>query len=166
MNAPHDHPIFGRIDPAEKDCWEATIDHAGRQIRIDLNLDSGKIDADALARVTSLIDDPSKLEKSSREAMRKDYGQSEDSMAALYRSHHRDELSEAELTTCFGTSKAWQDDIDVFLAHCKLIRIGLYPEETERCLVLDFSLGESVTQYLLVVSFDSNGKAVAVDMES
>ncbi len=47
-----------------------------------------------------------------------------------------------------------------------LERIGFYPNQPEQFAVFDYSLGESLTNYLLVVNFDDQGRVTEVAMES
>jgi Protein of unknown function (DUF2004) len=52
------------------------------------------------------------------------------------------------------------------VTHLHLVRVGLYPGEREGCLVLDYTIGRDITNYLLVVSLNDAGLVVEVDMES
>lgn len=160
----HVDPVFGPLQDDAEGYWSKSIKHGSASIEVDLNID-GDIDGVAVSRLTSRLSDLPALEARARSAMRADV-KSEDSAVMLYRSHHAAELSAGALAACFGGSDAWRTDVPTFVAALHLERVGLYPDDEEQSIIMDFTLGESVTDYLLAVSFDREGHVVAVDMES
>jgi hypothetical protein len=54
----------------------------------------------------------------------------------------------------------------VLASSCRLNRVDLYPEDTQQSIVMDFTLRDDVTTYLVCVSFDGDGNMVSVEMES
>ena len=164
MTDPHVDPVFGPLHEDAEGYWSKSITHGDASIKVDLNID-GDIDDVDVGRLTSRLSALPALEDQARAAMQADV-ESEDSAITLYRSHHAAELSEETLASCFGGSDAWKTDVSAFVAALQLKRVGLYPDDEEQSIIMDFTLGESATNYLLVVSFDSEGQVVAVDMES
>jgi hypothetical protein len=161
------HPLFGDIDLAAGDYWAAKSEHAGHPLKIDLNIEGGAVDAGDLERVMRLAGDLGTLDGVGRGALRADYDQGQHPEGvALYLTHHLDELDEVELAECFGTADRKVIDIVALLARLRLCRVGLYPNRPERGIVLHYSIGMDVTNYLLVVSFDATGDVVDVAMES
>lgn len=160
----HVDPVFGPLQDDAEGYWSKSIKHGDASIEVDLNID-GDIEFAAVSRLTSRLSDLHALEAQARAAMRADVT-SEDSAVMLYRSHHVAELSAEALAACFGGSDAWRTDVPAFVAALHLKRVGLYPDDEEQSIIMDFTLGESVTDYLLAVSFDREGHVVAVDMES
>ena len=53
-----------------------------------------------------------------------------------------------------------------FLNKIKLVRIGIYPEDSDSMATFDYTIGRDLTQYLIVIRFDSEGKLVEIVMES
>ena len=164
MINPHVDPVFGPLQEDAEGYWCKPIKHGDALIEVDLNID-GDIDGAAVLRLTSRLSGLPALEAQARAAMHADV-ESEDSAVTLYRSHHAEELSAEALAACFGGSDAWRTDVPAFVAALHLKRVGLYPNDEEQSIIMDFTLGESVTDYLLAVSFDREGQVVAVDMES
>jgi hypothetical protein len=161
------HPLFGDIDLAAGDYWAAEIEYAGHPVKIDLNIEGGAINAADFERVMHLAGDLATLDGLGRGALRADYDQGEHPEGvALYHTHHLDVLDEAELAKCFGTADRKAIDIAALLARLRLCRVGLYPKSPERGIVLDYSIGKEVTDYLLAVSVDTAGEVVEVAMES
>jgi hypothetical protein len=66
----------------------------------------------------------------------------------------------------FGKVERETLDVDGFLGKMSLVRIGFYPENGKRRVTFDYSLGTHLTDYLLVVTFDSSGQASDVHLES
>lgn len=160
----HVDPVFGPLQDDAGGYWRKSIKHGDTSIEVDLNID-GDIDVAAVSRLTSRLSDLPALEAQARSAMRADV-KSEDSAVMVYRSHHAAELSAGALAACFGGSDAWRTDVPTFVAALRLERVGLYPDDEEHSIIMDFTLGGSVTDYLIAVSFDREGQVVAVDMES
>lgn len=164
MIDPHVDPVFGSLQEDAEGYWSEFILHGDASIEVDLNID-GDIDGAAVSRLTSRLSDLPALEAQARAAMQADV-ESEDPAVTLYRSLHAEELSAEALAACFGGSDAWRTDVSAFVAALQLKRVGLYPADEEPSIIMDFILGESVTDYLLAVSIDRDGQVVAVDMES
>lgn len=47
--------------------------------------------------------------------------------------------------------------LELLLARLQLCRVGVYPQDPDASLVLDYSINRDVTNYLLAVSFDGHG---------
>ena len=157
-------PVLGPLPPNAEGYWSKSVAHGDVSIDVDVNLD-GDVDGVAVGRLTSRLRDLSGLEVQARAAMRAE-AESEASAVALYRSHHAAELSSEELAACFGGSDAWRADVSAFVSALQLKRVGLYPDAWKQSIIMDFTLGAAVTNYLLVVSFDCDAQVVAVVMES
>jgi len=161
-----EHPLFGAVDLGTTGTWEATLEFAGREVDVDMTLDEpSSAPADIQERL-SLLDTLSLLDRVARVAIAGESRDGEVTASALYMAHHRQELSREEWTQVFGGIDPTSIDVETFLAHLHLVRVGLYPADEDRCLLLDYTLGKEVTDYLLSVSFDRDGQFAAIDMES
>lgn len=160
------HPLLGTIDPSGPGFWEATTSFAEREVMLDLTLEGTDLAAGALEEVLRKLDDLEKLDKVARKAIRRDARDGEDAAAALYVSLHRDELTDEQLEQIFGTADRAGVTAETLLSRLFVVRVGLYPESDDGQILLDYSLGEDVTNYLLCVAFDPDGSVSAVDLES
>ena len=82
----------------------------------------------------------------------------------LYRSHHIAELEPSLARRFFDVERMDPAADETFLRSMRLVRIGIYPESEE--IVCDYTIGVDVTNYLVAVSFGSNGEVRDVSLES
>lgn len=161
------HSLFGQIDPATPGFWDATLTLGGRDITVDLTIDSPGLTEQDLHDLPQKPEDLVALDRAARIAILSDADSGDDDSAStLYLSHHESELPVADLQRLFGTDKPSAADPEAMFSRLILVRVGLYPEDEDRRVLLDYSIDPNVTQYLLTVSFDSNRDPIAVDLES
>lgn len=160
------HHLFGQIDLATAETWDASSTFAGRTISFDLNIESANVDPIVLARLLKRIEDMASLDAAARNAMKRDADTGDDAAIFQYVEHHLSVLSDADKTTILGSRDASRVGPHAFLSNLRLLRVGLYPEQKYRQLVLDYSIGREFTNYLLSVSFDDAGAIAGIDMES
>jgi hypothetical protein len=160
------HPLLGAIDPSGPGFWDATLSFAERDVMLDLTVEGSELTAAELEDVLKKAADLRGLDKRARKAIASDAEGDEEAAAALYVSLHRDELSDEQLQQLFGTTDRKAVTPDALLSKLHVVRVGLYPENEDGQILLDYSLGEDVTNYLLCVSFDAEGDVAAVDLES
>ena len=48
----------------------------------------------------------------------------------------------------------------------QLVRVGIYPDSTGQFAIFDYSLGQEMTNYLVVINTDENGNLDYMTMES
>lgn len=159
------HPLLGAIDLSKPGYWNAEVNFAGRVVNVDLTIEEPDLSTSALGKLPQSLRDLEPLDRAARAAILSD-AQSGDSAAVLYLTHHHDELSREEYHRLFGVTEPDLTDPAPLLRRLVLVRIGLYPAQDERRILLDYSIDPDTTNYLLCVAFDSGGHAVAVDLES
>lgn len=163
------HPVFGALDLDSSGgiSWEGQRTLSNHDVEVELTVMGGP-----LADVQELVEEAAPFvaelaafDTKARECLRIDHDEAPDSAVVLYMDHHLEELSPELLLSMFGKKPAAVDR-DSFLAALRLARVGLYPDDTDRCAVFDYTIDAKATQYLLVVTFDSEGEVIAIDMES
>lgn len=164
MSAVND-PLFGALDPKAPGSWNATRSHDGRDVAFDLTIAGKELALDALERALQRVSDLAPLDRAARAAIQRDEDD-EDAAANVYYDHHLEELEDADLVAVFGASDRDAIDRDAFLSKLVLVRVGLYPERPDSALLLDYSIGPDVTNYVLCVAFDAEGAVTGVDVES
>jgi hypothetical protein len=164
MTNPYVDAIFGPLRMDDGGYWSKVAKYGSGTIELDLNID-GAIDAAAVERLTSRLRGLPGLDARARAAMQSN-GREADSAVLLFRSHCTETLAPEVLVACLGPMEAWRTNTAAFVASLRLKRVGLYPEDTQQSIVMDFTLRDDVTTYLVCVSFDGDGNMVSVEMES
>lgn len=160
-------PHFGALDTDNLDeYYDVAIPVNGQDISVDLNFMNDKIDSDALGLVESFINKLSEHEKKNRKHIEDDYADENSEAVKEYIDHHIEELEPEELSAVIDyNNKNIKPELQLLNA-LKLVRVGLYPYDTEDFAVFDYSFGRDLTQYLVVVCTDYNGNLVRIAMES
>ncbi|MEU6019740.1 DUF2004 domain-containing protein, partial [Streptomyces sp. NPDC047515] len=146
------HPAFGQLTPGGEDpCWESRIEWSGHTLRLDLTISDPHVRLELLDGAARIAADVGEFDRLARVAIRQDYDQdAESSEFGLYMHHHLDEFDHAELSQLFGVDHPDLVDVDRFAASLYLRRIGLSPDDPERYAVFDYTIGDALTDYLLV----------------
>ena len=160
------HPVLGAIDPSTPGDWDGTQAFAGRSVRFTLTIDGPDVSAEVLTRLFARVEDLGALDKAARHAILGDADSGEEYGAVLYVSHHLEVLADDELHKIFGTTDRSQLTPAVVLSRLVLVRVGLYPEDEDAPLLLDYSVAPEITDHLLCVRYDARGDVTDVAMES
>ena len=161
------HPILGAIDPSSPGFCDATITFAGRGVFFDLTIDGEELTAADLADLPQQVEELESLDRAARLAILEDARSGdEDGAAFLYVTHHQKVLSAGEFQRLFGIDRAVQGNLAPLLSRLALVRVGLYPEDEDQRILLDYSIDPDVTDYLLSVSFNLKRQPTGVSLES
>lgn len=156
---------FGRIDPENVDeCYDGEIKIDGAAVEIDANFESDSVDRSVLEELRDFLEDIESLVDDAFQAISDDFDLGRESETARdYLEHHLQQLTDKEKESLFGDSEV---NRDVFLDCLVLRRVGLYPEDEESYVVFDIQFPEEYTNYLIAVTFDSNGDLLGTSMDS
>ncbi|HEX6361196.1 DUF2004 domain-containing protein [Actinophytocola sp.] len=158
------HPVLGavEVDDTVGLSWRASVDLAGREV--DLSYDPGdepldESQVETLAAVAARLTD---LDRSARQTMLADYVEDlEIEGAGSYLLHHVEELGEDQVATALGI--ATPINAERFVGALRLVRVGVDPDEP---MVLDYTIDENLTNYVIAVSIDTEGNVVSINTES
>lgn len=161
------HPIWGSVDLAAPGLWQGELSYAGSSVSVELTLDAAGLSASSVESLPTSPTDLEPLDKAARALILSDAkSRDEDCASIIYLLHHAEVLSPEHYRRLFGVSTPDLDHPEPLLARLRLVRVALYPEHKERKIVLDYSIDPDFTHYLLCISFDANGVAVALELES
>ncbi|MEZ0115046.1 hypothetical protein ABH920_009081 [Catenulispora sp. EB89] len=129
-------------------------------MQVDITFDGARVDAAALGRLARHGVNLEALDHTARAGMRAEFAEA-DSTVRFYAEHHRDELG-----AVFGEDGSI--DLEPFLAALSLVGIEfcLDAEPEDSGVILDYSIGAEVTNYLIAVSLDDDGEVEDISMES
>jgi hypothetical protein len=161
------HPLLGTIDPSSPGFWDATITFSGRGVFFDLTIDGEELTAADFRDLPQTPEDLEPLDRAARRAILEDArSQDEDAAAILYVTHHHRLLSSADFERLFGADRPDLRNLEPLLARLALVRVGLYPEDEDQRILLDYAIDPDVTDYRLSVAFNLKRQPTAVDLES
>ena len=132
--------------------WETQIELSGRIVSVSVS--DATVDQDMPDSVTRHVADLARFDGLARDAMRAGWDDDEFG-ARLYAEHHEEELG-LELL----------GDPDLLFAQLYLERVSFALDDADRHMVLDYTIGAELTQYVLAVAFDRDGMITEVVMES
>jgi len=139
----------------------------GRIVTVDLTIEEPGVPASVLGELPQSLGDLEPLDRAARAAILSDAKSGDDDAASmLYLTHHHEVLSPEDYHRLFGVAAPDLTNPEPLLSRLALVRVGLYPEQEDRRILLDYSIDPDTTNYLLCVSFDDDSQPIAVDLES
>ena len=160
-------PHFGILDTAALDeYYDVIIDFNGTPIQLDLNFGTKTIDPKKLEMVQHFIDNIRIYDLNNKGYINDDYTDEDGDTVKFYLQHHLEELGTEELATLIGPGTKSADYEKQLLKKLHLVRVGIYPEGEDQFAIFDYSLGQDLTNYLVVIFTDENGNLDYITMES
>jgi len=158
-------PFFGELNSNSlKDYYELQTQLGGNTVQLDLNFSGAKIEDHKLLIVKDYLDEVSKIINIAEKELLNDYENGEEVLE--YLSYHIEEIDKEELDGFLvNADKSLSLEKQLF-SILKLRRIGFYPADENDFATLDFTLGEKVSQYLLVVKMNDRKSVEYITMES
>ncbi len=156
---------FGKIDPDNiEDYYDGSVNLDGDSVAIDLNFESESACESLLAEIEKTMAQLPKYSELAWKAISDDWDLDEESITArFYLQHHLDEFAQEEVFKLFGTNEI---DKDTFIRALSLVRIGLYPEDTDMFSVFDIQFSPEFTNYLMSISITQSGQVSDISFES
>lgn len=158
-------PPFGELDTQSLDSYyDVDIDFEGRTIQLDLNFEEDKIGTDRLDMVKSFLAGLSEFNKKNLAAIREDFGDGD--TVEEYIEHHLAELAAEDLAVLVDRNNKKASPQQQLLTKLQLVRVGLYPGSEEQFATFDYSIGQELTNYLVVIFTNEKGEMDYMTMES
>lgn len=158
-------PFFNELDSdLLADYYEADIDLGLKKLFLDINFDETSIESDRLLILKNYLDDLTGIIDIAENEIRNDFNNGEEVKEFL--TFHIEELDQNELADLLKEADQNLSMEQQILSTLKLKRIGFYPDEEENFAVLDFTLNEDLSQYILVVNMTDNKAVNYITMES
>lgn len=160
-------PFFGSINTAAvEEYYESDFQHNSRTIPVDLNFENSTIDEGRLITVKKFLQNiPNWLSYNTR-YIQNDLNQDDDSTVREYAEYIKEILEAEELAKLIEINADLEDQLLQISGKLHLVRIGLYPDGGGQFAVFDYSIGQDIADYLLVINTDENGALEYMTMES
>jgi hypothetical protein len=146
-------PNFIEIDIESLDeYYQAELMFKGHQVALDINFDEHSIEEQKLESIKKMIDELQAYSEVALTAIQLDY--TEGKTAKKYIERHLKKLDPEA------------DEKDLLRSKLYIKRIGFYPDDQDQFAIFDYTIGEELTSYLLVVIFKESGEVESIEMES
>ena len=160
-------PHFGQLDSENVDeYYDTTIKLHDSDIRVDLNFESSSIETSRLEIARRFIEQIADFDYKNKKYIEQDFKDKDADTVKTYIEHHLDELGDDELNELIDASNKKLSRQEQLLKKLQLVRMGLYPDSEEQFAIFDYSIGEEITQYLVVLFVDEFGNLDYITMES
>ncbi|AZA80753.1 hypothetical protein C1637_11985 [Chryseobacterium lactis] len=160
-------PHFGQVSTENlEEYYDVNIDFKGNEILLDLNFENSSIDTPKLDKVKNFLENIEKFDKLNKTYIVEDYHDQDGDTVKYYIEHHLEEIDQDELSTLINFDDPDTKPEQQLLAKLELVRVGLYPDSEDHFAILDYSIGEEITDYLVTINTDENGQLDYMSMES
>lgn len=160
-------PHFGFIDPASlEEYYDVEIPYNNTEVQVDLNFNDKTIDPARLETVKQFIENIRIHDLNNRKHIEADYNDEEGDTVKFYLEHHLEELGKDELAGLIDLNSKSTEHEKQLLKKLQLVRVGLYPDSEGQFATFDYSIGQEITNYLVVIFTDENGNLDYMTMES
>lgn len=160
-------PHFGNLSLENlEEYYDVDIEFDGNQIQIDLNFENKTFDKPTMDKVKKFIENIDKFDKQNKTYILNDYNDEDGDTVKLYLEHHLEEVSKEELSNLIDFEDTTKEPEQQLLTKLTLVRVGLYPESEDNFAIFDYSIGQEITSYLVVINTDENGNLDYMTMES
>lgn len=160
-------PHFGEIEASSlEEYYDVEIEFNDENVSIDLNFEEESIDTKKLDHVKKIIEGLATYDEQNKKYIQQDYKDEEKDTVRTYVEHHIEEIEESELLEIIDISDKTDSKETQLIKALHLVRVGFYPHSDETFVTFDYSLDQDVTDYLVVINTDENGKLVHMTMES
>ncbi|RYU75315.1 DUF2004 domain-containing protein [Hymenobacter persicinus] len=163
----HSLPYFGQIETDNLDeYYDASVEISGNEISIDLNFENTATDVSELNKISNFISCIEKYDIINRGYIENDYQDADGDTVKFYVEHHLEELAPEDLEELIDLAAARSEQEKQLLLRLKLVRVGLYPNGENSFAVFDYSIGEELTDDLIVINTDEKGVLEHMTIES
>ena len=158
-------PYIGMVDHVSiEQYYEAIFELNGKTVQLDINFESTSLELNKIEEVKHFIENIRIHDLSNKKCIKSDFNDGGEVLT--YIEHHISELATDDLLSLVGKTLKRTEHPKQLLLALHLIRVGIYPEDSEVYAVFDYSIGKELTDYVLVVNTDKNGNLEFIDMES
>lgn len=158
-------PYFGELDTKSiDDYYEAEIELNGRIIGLDLNFEEESTTSKNLDIVKKFINKLSEYDSLNIKSIKEDFDKGED--VKEYFEFLLEDFGESHFSSLIDNSNTLTPIIEQLLNKVYLKRVGFYPDNDDQFAVFDYTIGERLTDYLIVVNLNKSGDVDYICKES
>lgn len=160
-------PGIGELDTEKLDLFYCgTIELSGQEIKVDLNFEGFQINLHCLDTARNIVINIADFDMRNQQFIEADYRNEQGEAVKEYLQHHLQEIDPEELTDIVNPDQDEASKELQLMRALKLVRIGLYPGNEDQFAVFDYTIGNELTQYLIVINIKIDGHLDSIIMES
>ena len=160
-------PHFGNLDSdALEQYYDTNINFNSTQVQVDLNFGGETIAPEKLELAGRFIDNIRIHDINNRKRIEVDFNDEDGETVAAYIQHHLEELNSGDINVLIGGNAKTDEKPRLLLKKLQLVRVGVYPEGEDQFAIFDYSIGQELTNYLVVIFTDENGNIDYMTLES
>jgi hypothetical protein len=159
-------PYFGTLDSERlEDYYDTDFELNGKEVTLDLNFETTRIDTQRLEAVNQFISNLSNLNQQNLTYMQQDYADSPSGFVAWYIQYYLESFEE-DLADSIDFSNTTVSPERQLLHSLRLERVGLYPDSDDHFAIFDYSIDSDLTNQILVVFINKAGEIDGISVES
>ena len=160
-------PFFGPINTSSvEEYYESDFQHNARTVTVDLNFENNTIDETRLITVKKFLQNIPNWLIRNKSYILDSLNDDDDDTVREYAEYLREVLETDVLARLIRIDAEPEDQIAQIAEKLHLVRIGLYPDSGGQFAIFDYSIGQDMVDYLLVINTDENGVLEYMTMES
>jgi hypothetical protein len=158
---------FGTIDVQNlEEYYEIEIPLADNLVAVDLNFEAESVSVESMQMVQHLLQNLADIDSENRAHLYDTFHNKEENTVSFYLHHHLDNLADEDLAPLVNRRNSPAEQATQLLANIHVVHISFYPDSDELISVFDYSIGEELTNYLLVVGRNPQNDICYLTLES
>ena len=162
-------PHFDEMEITQLDeYYSVEIEQNGQKIGIDLNFEEKEIETQLFDAVKTIIENIELEDSKNRTYITSDFNDENGDTVKEYLKFHIEELAE-ELSEIVNFEDKSNSSEKQLMEKLKLSRVGFYPDgkyDTESFVVFDYIVDRELSDQIIVVNIDKEGKLINLAWES
>ncbi|MEO1514054.1 MAG: DUF2004 domain-containing protein [Bacteroidota bacterium] len=162
-------PFFGEMDTTKvEEYYKTVIDRNGQDLRLDLNVKENQLATELFDQVKFLLETIDAQDVKNKGFIKDNYKDEEEETVRDYLNEHLEELEDELAEIVDFDNDQLPADLQLLRA-LKLVRIGFYPDgkyDSASFATYDYTIDEELTDQLIVVNVDKDGKLLDLAWES
>ncbi|MBO9660663.1 MAG: DUF2004 domain-containing protein, partial [Chitinophagaceae bacterium] len=144
-------PYFGELDlTALDETYDGEVELNGVTISLDLNFNEKTAEVATMEAVKKFIANLAATDLQNKGYIREDFEEEEGEAVREFIEFHLEEVEDETINKLLDSVEG-RDPEEQLLNVLHLVRVGIYPQEEDYFAICDYSIGEEVSQYLLVL---------------
>lgn len=161
-------PWFGKLDTTSLEEYyeQENVEVEGLNFEIDLNFENDSIEEERLIATRKFLEQLPRWIAQNKKYIQENIKDEDDDTIREYADYLVEVLTEEELAELVQPDDDTSDNTAWVAGKLQLVRVGLYPDSAQHFAIFDYSIGQHLVDYLVVINTDEEGQLDYMTMES